>query len=31
MDKWEERISEIINNVETNILDVYFQLFSECC
>lgn len=30
MDKWKERISEIINNVETNILDVYFQLFSEC-
>ena len=30
MDKWKERISEIINNIEINILDVYFQLFSEC-
>lgn len=30
MGKWKERISEIINNIEMNILDVYFRLFSEC-
>ncbi len=30
MDKWKNQIDEIINNVETNILDIYFQLVSEC-
>ena len=30
MDKWKERICEIINNVDVNILDMYFQLVSEC-
>lgn len=30
MDNWKERICEIINNMETNVLDVYFLLFSEC-
>lgn len=27
---WKERICEIINDIETNVLDVYFLLFSEC-
>lgn len=28
--KWKERVCEIINNIGTNVLDVYFQLVSEC-
>lgn len=30
MDKWKDRICEIINDVDTNVLDVFFLLISEC-
>lgn len=30
MDKWKERICEVIDSIEINVLDVYFQLVSEC-